>query len=74
MYLLTGWTKEIFKRIKRLNKDKFELKELYQFIPELKEIYPRNNYIEQKIQQQVQVLEQNGYLERTERGRYRIVA
>lgn len=73
MHLLTGWTKEVWECIKLLNKDEFELNELYFLKTRLKEIYPYNNHIEQKIQQQAQVLEKNGYLKRIKHGRYRRV-
>lgn len=72
MHLLTGWTREVWECIQLLNKDEFELDELYSFKPKLLKAYPNNNHIEQKIQQQAQVLEKNGYLERIKRGRYHV--
>jgi type II restriction enzyme len=73
MCLLTGWTKEVWECIKLLNKGEFELNELYSFTTRLKEIYPDNNHVEQKIQQQAQILVKNSYLERIQRGRYRLL-
>ena len=70
MYPLSGWSKCVFNSIRKLGKNEFELNELYQFKADFKKDYPLNNNIEQKIQQQVQNLEKEGFLKRYERGRY----
>ena len=74
MHLLNGWTKEVFNCIQKLGKKEFEIKELYIFQQDLKKLYPLNNHIEQKIQQQVQVLEKEKFLKRLKRGRYCLAA
>ena len=50
---LDGWNKAVFDCIRGLGKNEFDLKELYVFQPELKKKYPNNNFIEQKIQQEM---------------------
>jgi hypothetical protein len=70
MYSLNGWTKAVFDCIQKLGKKEFELKELYDFKSDLKKVYPFNNHIEQKIQQQVQILKKEKFLQRLKRGQY----
>ena len=62
----TGWTDDIVQilRIMRLSVgDQFTLAEVYSSEEILKQLYPKNNTIKAKIRQQLQILQDNGYLE-----------
>lgn len=67
------WLLDIMKCIESLNKKSFTLDEIYNFKDILKEKYPQNNYIEDKIRQQLQFLRDKGYLEFVSRGKYRVL-
>lgn len=68
-----GWILDIMKCIERLWKKDFSLDEMYNFKDILKEKYPQNNFIEDKIRQQLQILRDKGYLEFLGRGKYRVL-
>ena len=55
-----------------MKKQNFTLQELYTFVPNLKTKYPNNNFIEDKIRQQLQVLRDKKYLTFESRGKYKI--
>ena len=55
-----------------MKKQNFTLQELYTFVPYLKTKYPNNNFIEDKIRQQLQVLRDKKYLTFESRGKYKI--
>ncbi len=65
-----GWLLNIMKCIDQLNTSRFSLEDIYRFEPLLKSKYPQNNFIREKIRQQLQVLRDNGYLEFISRGQY----
>jgi len=65
------WFNEVFKRVESLDKEEFELQDIYAFEGELARVFPRNRFIRPKIRQQLQVLRDRGFLEFRERGRYR---
>lgn len=67
-----GWLLEIMKIIDQIDVDTFTLEELYKFEKYLKIKYPNNNFIKDKIRQQLQILRDVGYLEFIDRGRYRL--
>ena len=48
--------------IDKLGKKEFSLDEVYAFEKELKAKHPGNNFIKDKIRQQLQVLRDKGYL------------
>lgn len=68
-----GWIFDIMICIDKIGKKDFSLKELYTFVPYLKVKYPTNNFIEDKIRQQLQVLRDIGYLQFTSRGNYKVL-
>ena len=68
--LARGWTLDIWQCIDRLD-DKFNLQQVYAFAEELQRKYPDNNYIQDKIRQQLQVLRDKGIIKFLGRGRYR---
>lgn len=69
-----GWLLEIMKSVDLIGRSEFELGDVYAFEARLSAIYPGNNNVRPKIRQQLQVLRDNGYLEFTGRGRYRLRA
>jgi len=56
-----------------LHKKDFTLQEMYNFEPILREKYPNNNHIQDKIRQQLQFLRDKGYLEFVSSGKYRVL-
>jgi type II restriction enzyme len=68
-----GWILDIMKCIELLWKKDFSLDEIYNFEPVLKEKYPNNNFIKDKIRQQLQFLRDKGYLEFVSSGKYRVL-
>ena len=56
-----------------LHKKEFSIQELYVFEEVLKKQYPENNFIKDKIRQQLQILRDKGFLEFTTRGNYRVL-
>jgi len=67
---LRGWTLDVLRVIRRLGKQDFSLKEVYEFESELKELHPRNENIRPKIRQQLQVLRDLGMIKFVGEGRY----
>jgi type II restriction enzyme len=67
-----GWILDTMICIDRLGKEEFSLDEVYAFEKELKGKHPDNNFIKDKIRQQLQVLRDKGYLEFIGRGRYKL--
>lgn len=68
-----GWILDIMTCIDSIKKESFSLDEVYIFEKNLKEKYPNNNFIKDKIRQQLQVLRDKGIIEFTGRGKYRKV-
>jgi type II restriction enzyme len=67
-----GWLLDIIKCIDKLNKNNFNLSDIYQFEKYLKLKYPENNNIKAKIRQQLQFLRDKEYLKFVSRGKYRL--
>ena len=67
---LRGWLLDVLKCIELLNKKEFALNEVYSFEKYLKTKHPKNNNIQAKIRQQLQMLRDYGYLAFTKRGQY----
>lgn len=68
-----GWLLEIMRCIDLIKKESFALDELYQFEARLKQKFPANNFIKDKIRQQLQMLRDKGLIEFFGRGQYRKV-
>ncbi|MEP7230785.1 MAG: DpnI domain-containing protein [Ginsengibacter sp.] len=66
-----GWIIEILKIIERIPSQEFKLKDVYMFEKYLKEKFPNNNFIRDKIRQQLQVLRNKGILEFKGYGNYK---
>lgn len=67
-----GWTLMVMSCIDRLAKKEFLLDDIYAFEKELRNIYPNNKHIKDKIRQQLQILRDKGYLEFVGGGKYRL--
>jgi type II restriction enzyme len=66
-----GWIIDILNCVDKVQGDNFTLKQIYAFENQLSLKYPENNYIKDKIRQQLQYLRDKGLLEFTSRGNYR---
>jgi type II restriction enzyme len=66
-----GWIIDVLNLIDRIPKSTFQLEDVYKFTPELKIKHPNNNFIKDKIRQQLQVLRDKGLLEFVSRGLYK---
>lgn len=67
-----GWLFDVLNCVERLDAT-FTLKQMYEFVNELKVKHPDNNNVEAKIRQQLQFLRDKGFLEFTSRGNYKKV-
>jgi type II restriction enzyme len=66
-----GWILDILMCIEEIKSDTFNLDELYRFENKLKIKYPKNNFIKDKIRQQLQILRDKEIIEFVNRGRYK---
>lgn len=66
-----GWTIEVMKLLDKIQSDNFSLKEMYRFENVLKDKFPNNNFIKDKIRQQLQILRDKGLIEFKGKGSYR---
>lgn len=67
-----GWLIETMRCVEEIGHSEFSLHEVYAFEQRLGAIYPNNRHVKQKIRQQLQRLRDEGYLEFTARGQYRL--
>lgn len=66
-----GWILDVMNCVDTIKKDSFSLKDMYQFEEVLKLKYPDNNFIKDKIRQQLQYLRDKGLIEFKGRGNYK---
>lgn len=66
-----GWILDIMNCVDKIESDTFNLKQVYSFEEELKLKYPNNNFIKDKIRQQLQILRDKGIIEFKQRGVYK---
>jgi type II restriction enzyme len=66
-----GWILDILKCVDEIKSDRFNLDEIYRFEQKLKTKYPNNNFIKDKIRQQLQILRDKGIIEFISRGQYK---
>jgi len=69
---LRGWAVDVLTVIRRLGKEHFSLREIYEFEEELGALHPRNQNVRPKIRQQLQVLRDTGLISFTSPGNYRL--
>ena len=68
-----GWTLDVLKAVRKLNKAEFTLSDIYEFEPALSAAYPDNRNVRPKIRQQLQKLRNLKLLEFVSPGRYRVI-
>lgn len=66
-----GWILDIMLCVDAIKKEEFTLKEMYQFEQKLELKHPNNNFIKDKIRQQLQLLRDKGIIEFVGRGKYK---
>ena len=66
-----GWLLDVLKCVERIPNDEFSLDEVYAFADELQRKHPDNNFVHDKIRQQLQYLRDKGFIQFTTRGYYR---
>lgn len=66
-----GWILDVLSCIDVINKQTFTLDEVYKFEDKLKLKHPNNNFIKDKIRQQLQVLRDKGIIDFVGRGTYK---
>jgi type II restriction enzyme len=66
-----GWLIDILNCVDLIPNRNFRLEDIYKFEAELKLKYPNNNFIKDKIRQQLQVLRDKGVIEFGSRGIYK---
>lgn len=66
-----GWILDIMLCVDSIPKNVFTLEDVYKFENKLKLKYPNNNFIKDKIRQQLQVLRDKGIIEFISRGNYK---
>lgn len=71
--LSKGWILDILYCIDQIKSESFSLEDVYSFEAQLKQKYPENNFIKDKIRQQLQILRDKGIIIFTARGKYQKV-
>jgi type II restriction enzyme len=66
-----GWLIDILNCIDLIPNETFKLDDIYKFEIDLKKKYPNNNFIKDKIRQQLQLLRDKGVIEFISRGSYK---
>lgn len=66
-----GWIADVMNVITQIKKKVFYLKDVYAYVPYLRNLHPNNNNIEAKIRQQLQILRDNKIIEFLGRGVYK---
>lgn len=68
---LKGWKLEVLKCVQSITNQEFNLDEINRFEPYLREKYPNNNHITDKIRQQLQFLRDYGLVEFLGNGKFK---
>jgi len=66
-----GWILDIMACVDLIKKETFTLDDVYRYEDKLKLKHPKNNFIKDKIRQQLQLLRDKGIIEFTSRGNYK---
>jgi len=69
-----GWLMDVLRCVERIPNKDFSLDEVYGFTDELQKKHPENNYIRDKIRQQLQYLRDKGFIRFTSRGHYQKIS
>jgi type II restriction enzyme len=68
-----GWTIEVMKLLDKIQTHDFYLKDIYKFENDLKNKFPNNNFVKDKIRQQLQVLRDKNIIDFLGNGHYKKV-
>ncbi len=68
-----GWILDLMKCVDSISKESFSLDDVYKFENDLKLKHPQNNFIKDKIRQQLQILRDKNIIEFIGRGKYKKV-
>lgn len=68
-----GWTLDILRCVDQIKSNEFSLDEVYKFENSLKLKHPDNNFVKDKIRQQLQILRDMNIIEFVSRGKYKKV-
>ena len=68
-----GWLLDVLSCLDKIATRDFKLQDVYAFEEHLAKLHPENNFVRDKIRQQLQVLRDKGYIEFVSRGRYQKV-
>lgn len=68
-----GWILDILKCVDSISSEIFSIDDVYRFEANLKLKHPKNNFIKDKIRQQLQILRDKGMIEFIGRGNYKKV-
>lgn len=63
-----GWTLDVLRVVRSLDRTEFSNSDVYAFAPQLEKLHPNNRHVRDKIRQQLQVLRDQGFLVQVERG------
>lgn len=66
-----GWILDLMNCVDMIKHETFSLNDVYKFEEKLKLKYPNNNFIKDKIRQQLQILRDKGIIEFVGRGNYK---
>lgn len=66
-----GWTIEVLKVIEQIHSIDFNLNDVYKFEANFQEKFPNNNFVKDKLRQQLQILRDKGLIEFKGKGLYR---
>lgn len=69
-----GWTLDVLKAVRQIDKTDFTLADVYSFEGQLSREHPGNRNVRPKIRQQLQKLRDLQFLEFLSQGRYRLIA
>lgn len=67
---LRGWTLDVLRAVRGMDKENFSLHEVYEFESQLKALHPKNENVRAKIRQQLQVLRDLGIIRFSGKGNY----
>jgi type II restriction enzyme len=69
---LRGWTLDVLNVVRRLNRSRFSLDDIYRSEMELHDLHPANRHVRPKIRQQLQLLRDFGFINFLGSGKYEI--
>ena len=69
-YEKRGWTLDVLKIVRSLNRVEFSLSDVYSHTDELQRLHPKNKHVREKIRQQLQQLRDMGVVQFAGGGKY----